>query len=366
MIKLICRNTVTKEEKIMTEEQLNELNIFGIRELARRTGVGSPTTKVKAKLIKEIMAINSGVQKPHVPKTKQGRPPKAYAFSNLLNKNAQTPVFSKSVSLNQNAVEYKAGEVVTLAGIVEIVENNSGFLWVNNLQDYTCYFISAELLEKWALKAGDKVLAEIDNSDDKTLVKEILNINGKPALKFNKKRKNYFDIEHVTNKSEIPFSVEKFKNLNIFKGENTYLYGYDNNKNTDFAIDLLNSCESDVKIYVNVSIVEKNKHVLKNLKDSELFVSKITDELETSKRIVTLAIERAIRMLEQGKNVVVMVDDALSVASVDNQELSILKRMMSITKNADAGSISILAIMDEDKQINQIEKLADKRIKIKG
>ena len=79
---------------------------------------------------------------------------------------------------------------------------------------------------------------------------------------------------------------------------------------------------------------------------------------------MSLAIDRAMRLFEQDKNVVIIVDDALSVASVDNQELTILKRLMSITKNGVSGSISIIAIMDEDKQINQIEKLADNKLKI--
>ena len=58
------------------------------------------------------------------------------------------------------------------------------------------------------------------------------------------------------------------------------------------------------------------------------------------------------------------IDDALSVAGIDSPELPILKQLVSITKNAKSGSISIIAVMDEDKSINQIEKLADKKINI--
>ena len=65
-----------------------------------------------------------------------------------------------------------------------------------------------------------------------------------------------------------------------------------------------------------------------------------------------------------GNDVLIVVDDALSVAGVDSPELPILKRLMSITKNAENGSISIVAVMDEDKPISQIEKLADNKIKI--
>lgn len=349
------------------QDQLNELSIFSLRELARRTGVASPTSKKKQELIDDIIAINNGVKKPHIPKTKQGRPPKTFGYdtSNIFNaKNHQAPNFSKDAMLNQKNSEYKVVGTFNKDGVVEIVSNNVGFLWVNNLQDYDCFFIPSSLVEKYSLIAGDKVQAKIKFEDNQTIVEEIILINNEPVSNIVNIRKNYFDIEHILEKTKFEYSNSKFNNLNIFKGENTYFYGKDNNVNTNFIIDLLNNINADEKIYINVSIVEKNKHILKIINDAELYVSKITDDLETSRRIVSLAIERALRLFEQDKNVVIVVDDALSVASVDNADLSILKRLISITKNAENGSISILAIMDEDKQINQVEKLADNKIKI--
>ena len=47
---------------------------------------------------------------------------------------------------------------------------------------------------------------------------------------------------------------------------------------------------------------------------------------------------------EQNKDVLIVVDDALSVAGIDSPELPILKQLVSITKNAKSGSISIIAI----------------------
>lgn len=350
----------------MVEEQLNELSIFSLRELARRTGVNSPTSKKKQQLIEDIIAINNGVKKPHIPKTKQGRPPKTFGYdvSNIFtDKNTQMPTFSKGAVLNQESEIFEHVNTEKLTGIVEIVSNNVGFLWTNKLQEYECYFIPASLVEKYNIKSGDEVVAELSFTEDAVVVKNFVSINGVSVKKFTNQRKDYFNIEHVLEKTKINFE-SKFETLNIFKGENAYFYGKDNNVNTDYIINMLNNAKVDCKIYVNVSIVEKNKHFLKNIKNAELYVSKITDDLETSRRIVSLAVERALRLFEQDKHVLIVVDDALSVASVDNQELSILKRLMSITKCAENASISIAAIMDEDKQINQIEKLADNKIRI--
>lgn len=348
----------------MIEEKLQELSIFALRELARRTGVNSPTSKTKQQMIDDIIAIRNGVKKPHIPKTKQGRPPKTfgYDFSNIFaDKNQIAPAFSKGATLNQDSEEFKNISSTEVEGIVEVVSGNVGFVWVNNLQDYDCYFIPTAVLEKYAVASGDKVKAKISFENEQTFVESFVSINDAPVNKQVAKT-NYFDIEHVVTNEEINFKNKEFANLKIVKGQNTYLYGKDNNQNTSFVINLLNSCKVENKIYINVSIVEKNKHILKTINDAELFVSKITDKLETSKRIVTLAIERAIKFIEQGKDVLIVVDDALSVAGVDNPELPILKRLMSITKNAEFGSISIVAVMDEDKPISQIEKLADVRI----
>ncbi len=60
----------------MTEEQLDKLSIFQLRELARKMGVDSPTSKRKGELITQILDISNGNSSPHFAKSKQGRPPK--------------------------------------------------------------------------------------------------------------------------------------------------------------------------------------------------------------------------------------------------------------------------------------------------
>ena len=110
-------------------EQLNELSIFALRELARRTGVNSPTSKKKQQLIDDIIAINNGVKKPHIPKTKQGRPPKTFGYdvSNIFAGNNQSaPTFSKSATLNQTGEEFKNITSAEVEGIVEIISGNIG------------------------------------------------------------------------------------------------------------------------------------------------------------------------------------------------------------------------------------------------
>jgi len=125
----------------------------------------------------------------------------------------------------------------------------------------------------------------------------------------------------------------------------------------------LMSAKIENKIYINISLSERNKLYLSNLKNTENFVSLITDDVDVAKRIVMLAIERAKRILELGEDVVVVVDDLQSIVGIDSN-LNLIKSFVTLAKSTDNnGSITLLAIMPNDSQ-KQIEKLADKKIKI--
>ena len=101
----------------MTEEQLNELSIFALRELARRTGVYAPTSKKKNELIREIIDISEGKKQPYIAKTKQGRPPKGigYSFADILMPKTYLDMSQPSniVSFNQKKVEFQYDDIKT-------------------------------------------------------------------------------------------------------------------------------------------------------------------------------------------------------------------------------------------------------------
>ena len=58
-------------------EQLEQISIHSLRNIARDVGVKSPTNLKKDILINEILLIQSGKKQPHTP-SKRGRPIKTY------------------------------------------------------------------------------------------------------------------------------------------------------------------------------------------------------------------------------------------------------------------------------------------------
>ncbi len=347
------------------KDKLNELNIFALRDFARRTGVASPTSKKKEDLIKEIMEILKGEKKPEVAKSKQGRPPKVfgYSFANVFNFEESD---TSKQTLNQAVVEFENdNNILTVAGCVELVNNNCALLWVEKNYKNENYFISSEVIGNAFLKMGDRVVAEVSLDESVKIVKKIFSINDCPLIKMSQKRIDYYSIEHNLPNRNLNFDKDSYKNLGLKFGENIYVYGSNNNDNTTSIINLMNSCEIENKLYINISVADKNKILLSNIGFCEKFVSNITDDVEMSRRTVFLATERAKRILEIGEDVLLVVDDISSIFGIDKDGLNLVKNLVSITKEANKGSITILAVMPNE-SFNQIEKLADQRLKIEN
>lgn len=346
------------------ENKLNELNIFALRDLARRTGVSSPTSKKKEELIKGILEIMSGAKEPEKAKTRQGRPPKVfgYDFANVFsveNKNLST------LTLNQQVPAYENDDMVTVAGWLEMFSNGSAILWTQKNLKNDNYFVPSNIVDLYNVKVGDRLVVSVSIDENNKLVNGIFNINGCPIKKFDNTRKNYSEIEHILPNRSLKFASDEYADLNLKIGENVYIYGANNNANTIKIIDILNSCETANKLYVNVSVADKNKIYLSQLKNVEMFITNITDEVDISRRVVSLAIERAKRLCENGEDVVIVVDDILSVVGLDKEGLNLAKNLVSLAKEGnDKGSITLIGVMPE--KISQIEKLADKRLTIEN
>ena len=334
----------------MKEQQLNDLSIFALRELARMVGVASPTSKRKDDLIKEITAIKEGKQQPVLMSTRQGRPPKNSVI------NLETIIQDdKLLTLKQNS-DNEDGEKSLMCGYVEKLGNNVGFLWVKENEKFKNYFMPMSTFEE-EVRSGDFVNAETLSNNDGVVVKKVLTVNGENVSKL-KNRTNYEELEHIFAENLIAQTNENYKNLNINFGQNIYIYGANNNQSSHL-IELLNSCVADTKIYVNFAVVEKNKAYLKNLNNVEIFTTNMVDDLEYVKHIINISVERVKRCLENGKNVVVAIDDVLTVASMD---FYLLKTLMSLTKNTENGSITIIAGMSNNECVNIFERLADVRL----
>lgn len=352
----------------MTQEELNDLGIHSLRNLARKSGVHSPTTKKKEELIFEIIEINEGRQQPYVSKTKQGRPPKHDGISlagSLLRGIPFSALQTNAGAFKQVQIDFSYDDFKTIQGYVEIVEHNAALLWIRKGTIYESCYIPSSFVEAYNLLTGDMLLTKISMEDNQLVVSDIFNINGCPINKFNKFRESYYASAHVAPEKKIVFKSLRYSNLDIRFGENIYFYGNDNYNNTKTIIDMLKSSNADNKIYINTTIVEKNRNCLEMLDGVEIFATDITEDINVTKRLISIAAERAKRLYEMGESVIIAVDDVSSLG-LAGDDLSCARNIMALTKYNGNGSIGIFAIMSKDNKISIFERLADKRYSIEN
>ena len=342
------------------ENKLNELNIFALRDLARKTGVKTPTSKKKEELIKEITEIMTGKRKPEGQKTKQGRPPKVfgYNFASVFVSNLES-----STKLSQPESTFENDDIKTVAGWLELINDNSALLWVNKEFKNDIYFVPNQVLQNFNVKMGDRIVAEVNSDEQQKIVKRIFSINDNPILKLPDLRIDYFEKPCVEPSVKLEFSNLDYNDLDLMLGQNFYFYGTDNNLNTKTMVDLINACNVENKFYVNVTVAEKNKLMLKNLTTTENFLCNIMDEEDVIFRLLTLMIERTKRAFENGENVLLVVDDIASIAGLGKRGMDIVKNIVSLAKASNGCSITLIAVMPNE-LFAQIEKLADKRFLI--
>lgn len=342
----------------MLEQELNDMNILALRDFARRLGVVSPTSKKKGQIIKEILEIKEGSRKPNMSTTRFGRPPKSAGF-NFISQFQNAPVVEESnkCTLNQNTSTFSYNNITTISGYVEINGANS-VVWNRRENKYYPLTLLNEVATNNHLLTGDLVTAELSKQNNIPYVSKVFNINGTPINKFNFKRANYEDIKHIN-----PTKPLDVKSVQINQGECVYLYGTNNNNNTSAIVNLLNEYNGK-KLYLNVTMAEKNIGVLPHLNNAELFVAKLTDGDDYCRNILNLATERAKRLFEAGENVVLAIDDVQSLSDVDFEDLRLTKQLISLTKNSNRyGSITLIAIMNGS---NQFNKLYDKKFKVEN
>ncbi len=339
-------------------DYLNDLSIFALRDFARKVGVKSPTSKTKAQLIKEICEIKSGEREPDLSSSRHGRPPKNnISFLDDLNLNPQP--FSKNIVFCQPKVNFEYfSDSDIINGYVQIVDSKSAVLWNFKNNVFKCYYIPSEVCFITPIKTGDFVICELQMQDRQLVVKKVLNINGIPILKFEKSRSDFNKITAILPEKRLEIDD---LNLDVKYGENIYLYGANSNVNSIAAINLLNKTGRTDKIYINISMLDKNLIYLQELRNADLFVAKLTDKTDYIKQILNLAIERIKRLVEKKDHVVVVVDDLTTL--IENPEFEqCAKDLVSLSRATKrSGSATIFSIVDEN---SKYKKFADKCYKI--
>lgn len=347
----------------MERDRLESLSIFELRDFARKIGVFNPTVLKKNDLITAIQDVQSGKVEPHIAKTKQGRPPKEIG--------RLASIFMPAEVTNIPTVEEKRyehveeplkfccdlekpedGEPILYKGYFELLATEDGLLrkkidWSD--KPFERCFLRSKTIKKYNIKPGDEVVCNAYYiADDRPLLADtILSINN---IAFNEEvfeRPDFDSLPYIYSNKKIEFKDDNLSSISVSYGDTIFVHNDSVINFVNFAVKMAIDNSHCFDKYVYLSPVSKGDkfHLLRQFPD-ELYLATFTDSFSTQQRTAFMAINRAKRLAESGKNVCLIVQDILELASLDNNDpdgaLRISKDILSSSKNMEKGSLTII------------------------
>ena len=362
---------------------LMQSSIFELRNIARELGVYSPTLYKKQDLIDKMMQIVNGEVSPYIPKNKKGRPPKNISSSKIidailptqdsLNNSYSLSIGDKTLVLGEHTKAFlednknKPKTICNKSGYFTLTKEGYGLLRdKKHLNDISyCVYISASQVKSLNLKVGDFVEAvcKTITADKPSIFVEPININGVATKYFNPKNFDSLEVEFST--KDFVFNTQALDdNLKeIFPsllGQS--VLALNNKLNRVDLYKLLSECNNNTNYtFITLSLeVNKEKEMfLNNLTNMENFCTLIDDSSPQQFSIINLCLQRAKRLVENNKDVVLIVDSLDKIVKIQNSQdgralLDLTSESLKMAKcyvaaarkTANEGSLTVIAIVN--------------------
>lgn len=337
-----------------TAEELDKLTIFEMREKARKIGVASPTSKGKEELINTFLNIESGKIAPQK-QSRRGRRPKSSQGEselrqraledNLMAKLGAECVFDESEFDNFDEIEVISAEVIAECrldkkiGWLDLHSKGYGFLRIKNeISTALDAYVPSKLVQKFSLKMGDNIVgfARKSSGDKPCALCYIDSVNGASASE-SKTRKHFEMLTPVYPNERLVLenrSASKndclLRSIDMFapigKGQRAIIAV---SPKTDTAL-LIKSLSNNIqKNYPSVELFvlvidERPEDIAEIKRDStaEIIFTSFEDSAELHCNSAEKVIERAKRVVESGRDAVVIVDSITRLTRAYNMNMS--------------------------------------------
>lgn len=308
------------------ELNIDELGVYELRELARKLGVKSPTTKKIAQLKEEIRLIQNG-QMRGVSTNKIGRPPKSMtrqveglsAF--FIPKDIAQIINERNTNcseeeLNLKKLIFKANtktdEEHFAHGYLRKTDANHFYFWSqsqNCFQKEMLVYVSDALADEFSLRVGDLLQTKIEiyEENNYAIVSKIIRING---MQFEGQRiepVNLFNVCYPEEKMDIMFGEQMNKGgraIAVFDNRSQMT------RAINFAIEL--SEKGFCVLLCGCEVTPELFSVVTN-QNLELFISKFGDGLQNSYNTLINAVNHAKSLACDHKDVAIVLFDTLGM-----------------------------------------------------
>ena len=356
-----------------TIEQLDAKTIFEVRDIAKEVGISSPTKMKKSELIDMILKITScEIVAPEPPR--RGRPPKdAYEKDEACLSNEESvrddryprvdrfnnrPIFrpmnrgggyfdNEEETLRSNNGEQER------SGFLELCPDGYGFLRVKNgeINDMDAY-VPAPKIKQYNLRRGDFVCASCRTMQEgkPPAVVSVASINGKDIALIGR-RPNFDDLVAIYPderlRLELPGKPREYAIrcidlvAPIGKGQRGVIVSPPKAGKTTLLKMIANSIsENYPEVVLLVLLIDERPEEVTDMQRNikgEVIYSTFDELPEHHTKTAEMLLERAKRMVETGKDVVILMDSLTRLARAYN--LTIAPTGRSLSGGIDPGAL---------------------------
>ena len=323
-----------------SREQLQDKNLFELREIARENRVQSPTKLNKEELISQIVEASSQSVK-GLKIRPVSRPSK---LVDAPRRNAQNDVPEKAAeSINEiMAVDETCEE---REGILEIHPDGYGFIRVRNCEhSEKDVYVSAIKIRKAGLRQGDMIKGIVKVAyDKKPAALLIINtVNGVPAEEL-RKRPRFDDLVPIYPDERLKLENARSKNdfaireidliAPIGKGQRGMIVSPPKAGKTTLLKKIANSIsENYPDVTLMVLLIDERPEEVTDMQRSikgEVIYSTFDEMPEHHTKAAELLLSRAKRLVENGKDVVILMDSLTRLARAYNLTIPPTGRTLS-------------------------------------
>ena len=349
----------------------NSFNIHKLKEICIELG-GTPGTKNKAEIIDLIIDIQNGVAPQ---KKKAGRKSN---FEKFYEPASNEDDFTKSQVCDHEEVERPAvitGETLLVKGTFEKSDQDHGFLRGGDnfkMSSLTDVYVSSFNVRALKLRQGDYVegFAVFGRDNGAPSLQSVDKINGKPLS--TEQRRRFCDLEPSYPDKKIKLETAGKNDVSlraidllspIGMGQRGLIVAPPKTGKTTLIKKIATAInENHEDIYLMILLVGERPEEVTDVKRSvnaEILYSTFDEKPKNHVRIAELAIEKAKRMVEEGKNVVVLMDSITRLVraynetvnssgktltgGIDPLALQQAKQIFGSARNVKDGSLTIIA-----------------------
>ena len=340
----------------METENYNEMTLANLKEIAKEKGIKNISKLKKSELIEELVKITPNkIEKNGVILTEKIAPKNRNIEASIhIDENVNNEAYASDSRDRYNVTEEEKKERLKVMinesnsskGVLEIQENNSfGFLRCSNyLTGENDIYVSPSQIRRFNLRTGDEVEGKVREAKDGEKFKALLfveKVNGESPDKAIG-RKNFENLTPIYPNERLHLETDNGRDLSsrlmdfmcpIGKGQRGIIVAPPKAGKTTLLKRIAQNISKnypDIKLIV-LLIDERPEEVtdMKRCIKGDVIYSTFDEEPQNHAKVSQMVLERAKRMVEQGKDVVILMDSITRLSRAYNLTITPTGRTLS-------------------------------------